>query len=106
MSDKEKLIELMKAEYFPVTSGFGTEEQARWLLTLETEVNWEDIADHLIANNVVIQKQAEWIEHPHFNFEGGYSGSDYECSECHYNDDIYEPLPFCPNCGAKMKEVK
>lgn len=44
----------------------------------------------------------EWIEHSHYNFEGGYSGANYECSVCHF-DDCYEETPYCPNCGAKMK---
>lgn len=35
------------------------------------------------------QIKGEWIEHPHFNFEGGYSGANYECSNCHY-DEEYE----------------
>ena len=48
------------------------------------------------------QSEGEWIEHPHFNFEGGYSGANYECSNCHY-DDCYEKEPYCPKCGAKMK---
>lgn len=46
-------------------------------------------------------KHGKWIEHPHFNFEGGYSGSNYGCSECGY-DDAYEELNYCPDCGAKM----
>lgn len=51
------------------------------------------------------QIEAKWIEHLHFNFEGGYSGSHYECSNCHY-DDCYEETPYCPYCGAKMKGGK
>ena len=47
-------------------------------------------------------KHGEWIEHPHFNFEGGYSGADYECSRCGYSDCVYEEYNYCPNCGAKM----
>ena len=50
------------------------------------------------------QSEGEWKEHPHFNFEGGYSGANYECSNCHF-DDIYDldNTNYCPNCGAKMK---
>ena len=47
-------------------------------------------------------KHGKWIEHPHFNFEGGYSGADYECSMCGYSDCVYEEYSYCPNCGAKM----
>lgn len=53
--------------------------------------------------DVVEVVHAHWIEHPHFNFEGGYSGANYECSNCHY-DDLYDldDANYCPKCGAKM----
>lgn len=53
--------------------------------------------------DVVEVKHGKWIEYPHFNFEGSYSGANYKCSNCHF-DDIYdlEDMNYCPNCGAKM----
>ena len=60
------------------------------------------LATKILAAGYRKQKEGEWIEHPHFNFEGGYSGANYECSNCHC-DDCYEEEPYCPKCGAKMK---
>ena len=66
----------------------------------------KEVFERLLELDRSNQKQSEgkWIEHPHFDFEGGYSGANYECSNCHY-DDIYDldDMNFCPNCGAKMK---
>ena len=52
-------------------------------------------------------KHGHWIEHMEFDYEGGYSGSSYSCSNCHesnYYDDIKE-FNYCPCCGAKMDGV-
>lgn len=62
-------------------------------------------AERAVEAGYVRQIEAEWIEHPHFNYEGGYSGANYECSNCHF-DDCYEKEPYCPKCGAKMKGGK
>jgi hypothetical protein len=48
------------------------------------------------------QIEGEWEELMHFSFDGGYSGSNYRCSNCLF-DDCYEETPYCPRCGAKMK---
>ena len=47
--------------------------------------------------------QGHWIEHAQYNAEGSYSGSNYECSICHYND-VYEieDMDFCNKCRSKM----
>lgn len=89
MNDREKLIELL--------------DQA-----IEAEFPWEHngpVADHLIANGVVIQKQGKW----HLNEDRKWA-----CSECdglavvHPDEpDKWQALTtYCPNCGAKIKEVK
>lgn len=57
--------------------------------------------DFAPSADAVEVRHGRWIEHPHFNFEGGYSGANYECPNCHY-DDCYEETPYCPKCGAKM----
>lgn len=62
----------------------------------------ECIAQTLYNAGYRKQSEGKWIEHPHYNYEGGYSGANYECSNCHF-DDCYEETPYCPNCGAKMK---
>lgn len=50
---------------------------------------------------------AHFIEHMEFNYEGGYSGSSYSCSNCleiNYYDDIKD-FKYCPYCGAQMGEL-
>lgn len=49
---------------------------------------------------------AHFIEHMEFDYEGGYSGSSYSCSNCNevnYYDDIKD-FKYCPVCGAQMDE--
>ena len=49
---------------------------------------------------------AHWIEHPYFNFDGGYSGANYECSNCHFSDNYEEDAKYCQGCGAHMVTPK
>jgi hypothetical protein len=61
----------------------------------------EAFADHLIANDVQVIKQATWIINP----DGYYP----YCSNCNYEPDRPQThsdnrTPYCPNCGAKMKK--
>lgn len=62
----------------------------------------EVLAELAEKNGYRKQSEGEWEELMHFNFEGGYSGSTFRCSICHF-DDCYDETPYCPNCGAKMK---
>ena len=64
--------------------------------------HWAElIADHLIANGVVVREKGEWV-----NNSDGYP----ECNRCGYKpqydpmfDDIYYS-DFCPNCGSDMRK--
>lgn len=62
------------------------------------------LADHLIANNVVVQKQGEWLPYP--------SDMYMKCSVCgteYPKSKMPKNVGYCPNprCGAKMvKEDK
>lgn len=81
MSDREKLID--------------------WISDIIDFVDWEhieEVADHLIANGVVIQKQAEWILVDKKKGNG-------VCSNCHRLDYIDSLDTYCRYCGSKMKEV-
>lgn len=98
-NDREKLIELIKEAYCPVMGGFGDEEKVKWLSELDIVYNWEEVADHLIANGVVIQKQGEWVEVDRRSGHG-------VCSNCNRLDGIDPLATHCRYCGAKMKEVK
>ena len=81
MNDREKLIELIESARY-----WGSNTSA-------------EIADHLIANEVVIQKQAEWIEIDRRSGHG-------VCSNCNRLDGIDSLATHCRYCGSKMKEVK
>ena len=91
MNDREKLIELIESARY-----WGSNTSA-------------EVADHLIANEVVIQKRGEWVR-KEYNFDI-YA----ECSRCREEyclsvgwsfTDWKKYMHYCPNCGAKMKEVK
>ena len=92
MSDREKLIKLIEESYCPVMGGFGDEEKVRWLAGLDIYYNWEDVADHLIANNVVIQKQGEWLLEARSFYRDTF---DESCELVVYI------LATCSECGAK-----
>ena len=85
MSYREKLIELIDSARY-----WGSNTSA-------------EIADHLIANGVVIQKQGEWEESA--NYDVGF----WVCSVCNFTSEATAAsklYKYCPNCGAKMNEVK
>ena len=77
----------------------------------------EDLADYLLANGAIVQKQGEWLP---YQTEETYGDDDYDtwykCSVCGkdangrcWEDEWYSyPIKsaYCQNCGAKMlKEV-
>lgn len=94
MSDRKKLID--------------------WISDIIDFVDWEhieEVADHLIANGVVIQKQGKWAIDQE-DIKWGNSLKRRYCSKCgerpYFDKEEYEFVltKHCPNCGAKMKEVK
>ena len=87
MNDREKLIELLTE----VIRDFSYFNRHRIGI----------FADHLIANGVVIQKQSEWVCTDIFPW-----GDVYRCLECGCDVDVTQLTNYCPDCGAKMKEVK
>ena len=88
MNDREKLIELIEK--------WNKDEFAISYASYE-------LADYFIANGVVIQKQGEWEEST--NYDVGF----WVCSVCNFTSEATAAsklYKYCPNCGAKMKEVK
>ena len=63
-------------------------------------------ADHLIANDVVIQKHGRWVGIEYDGYADGYPVYDlWECSECGEEvrgEDVPDTHPWCHGCGAKM----
>ena len=93
MTDREKLIEVL-GEFLLWPSKMKNVWMPQGI---------EKLADHLLANGVVVREKGEWRNNK----------DDYpECDKCGYMpqydpmiDDIYYS-DFCPNCGADMRGAK
>ena len=59
------------------------------------------IADHLLANGVMVQKQGKWVSAP-IKDKGYDSKTIPTCTNCGYQSFI--TYTYCPDCGAKLKE--
>lgn len=59
--------------------------------------------EEMPAANVREFKQGKWVEHAHYNHEGSYSGSEYECPFCHYTTTDLEDVLYCFHCGAELE---
>ena len=73
------------------------------LAELIGECKWwcviEDMADHLIANGVVVREKGEWVEKPFL------LGTTNICNKCgEYYGMPHGKYNFCPNCGADMRK--
>jgi hypothetical protein len=95
MTDKEKQIEEMAKDVTGSIDWCSLEDDFITVDCFRT-------AEALYEMGYRKQIEGEWEELMHFSFDGGYSGSNYRCSNCHF-DDCYEETPYCPRCGAKMK---
>ena len=95
MGDRDRLIKLIQeAEDDYMVYEMGAQALAIGIFKSREEY----IADHLIANGVIVQKQGEWVS-------CGIDNNDMEiikCSECGRKQFGYSK--FCATCGAKMKE--
>ena len=78
MTDREKLIEILRVPIFPHELVDPTEA----------------VADYLLDNGVVVREKGEWIWDKKFG--------DYKCSICG-GYDITMPA-FCRTCGADMRK--
>lgn len=98
MTDKERLVELI---WYTTEACFDA-DCAVCKYAKFTDCREMYIADHLIANGVVVQKQGEWLPYP--------SDMDMACSVCgmeYPKSKMPKNVGYCPNCGAKMvKEDK
>ena len=101
MTDRERLIELL-VNFNPYKDPIRAEAD-RMII--------EKIADYLLANGVIVQKQGEWKKTKE---PLGWQDIDcVECSVCHETwildedfdfDFCKEVWHYCPKCGAKLKE--
>jgi hypothetical protein len=82
MDVMEKLVELLNG-----------------VLTTEDVTSSKEVADHLIANGVTMQKHGHWKILGQRTYGGGRCYTHY-CSECGQHG--FDDYKFCPNCIAKM----
>ena len=95
MTDRERLIELLITP-IKLTNGIVTVHEIKVSLY---EAGF--IADHLLANGVIVQKQGERVSAP--IKEKGYDSKTIPtCTNCGYQNFI--KYTYCPECGAKLKE--
>ena len=99
MTDREKLIALMRQVDACICNLCdGGEEPFNH--------SAEILADHFLANGVVVREKGEWVDH---------CVRDWRCSKCgekikkvrNVDGYCYDDKPnFCPNCGADMRKGK
>lgn len=89
-NDRERLIELLhKAE--DICDSTLDCDTCKYVLSGSCKTVL--IADYLLANGVIVQKQGEWQD----NHNGTFT-----CSVC---GGKASKMNYCGNCGAKLKEL-
>ena len=92
MTDREKLIELLR-DFFK---------------SLFLSFVYDSLADHLIANGVVVREKGEWLTDEEDAYWGNSIKRKY-CSVCgkrpHFDRETgkYILTDFCHSCGADMR---
>ena len=71
-------------------------------------VDWDnayDVADHLLANGVVVREKGEWVKNWCDNNLIGHEYEDCPFCGCEILDtEKFWDAHFCPNCGADMRK--
>lgn len=99
---RDLLIEFDEMGFIPTTTVPDPEAYAiKWRAEITKALEDYRRQSEGIANNATTT--GEWIEIPIDNYDGDPSGLYYVCSVCH-TDNGFEDKPYCPNCGAKMKQ--
>ena len=92
MTDRDRLIELIGAVQ-SIGVKYTHEETASSMGFRENE----ELADYLLANGVIVQKQGNLL------IDDEEIGL-YSCSIC-YHRMLKAKCNYCPECGAKLKEL-
>lgn len=98
MTDREKLIELLKSD--PCPSPLMCEGKSCKYHT-EKDCFVERFADYLLSHGVVVREKGEWI--PLKDMVKG--DTIYHCSKCWTKTGKRrrKRYNFCPSCGADMR---
>ena len=85
MTDRERLIEILRKPIFPHELADQTEA----------------VADYLLDNGIVIREKGDW------HYEEDEYGTYFECTICGCQNQNYDAdegrTDFCPWCGADMR---
>ena len=95
MTDREKLIDLMyelDCEDEVFCNSCGCRPSSESIVA---------VADHLIANGVVVREKGEWERVIPTKSAAKWSNK-VACPVCHRG--AYVRYNFCPNCGADMRK--
>jgi rubrerythrin len=96
MADREKLIEVL-GEFLLWPSKMKNVWMPQGI---------EKLADHLLANGVVVREKGKWTEHQYTSYdhvrEENVLWFTYACSKC--GKEVMKDFDFCPNCGADMRK--
>lgn len=104
MTDREKLIELMRQVDACICNLCDGSEEA-------FDHSAGILADHLIANGVVVREKGEWATDKEDAYWGNSLKRKY-CTRCkkrpHFDRETRKFIltDFCPNCGADMRNIK
>lgn len=95
---RDRLIELINRKQDSGWKFVGEGEE------YTTDVFNFELADHLLANGVIVQAKGHWIEtQREWDFDPFYY-IDYQCSVCGMREQ--DKSPFCRWCGTQMKEER
>ena len=77
-------------------------------LTVPVVVNWDDIEEHLM--DMLEKGEIQRVKRGRWEYTDYGGVGNWHCSECHNIVAGMNGFPnltqYCPNCGAKMDEVK
>lgn len=104
MDIREKLVDLLGSlTTVQVFCDMDGDPVSRLVSRVVAEEDVDGLADHLIANGVTVQGNAEWERKEHDRCGVFW----FECSECHikwgYGAVLH--MKYCPNCGLIMKPL-
>lgn len=104
MTDREKLTAILANNATCVTLGIDGCDVCPHKYAKDCYT--EALADHLIANGVVVREKGEWDDTGRFLFADGSLA--IRCNLCGaaLHQDEWETYNwnFCPNCGADMRK--
>lgn len=96
---RDRLIELIKQGVDQTPCNSNSDYDCEGVKCKDCES--KSIADHLLANGVIVQKQGKWVSAP--IKEKGYDSKTIPtCTNCGYQSFI--TYTYCPDCGTKLKE--